>query len=105
MPIPFHQEMYIRDLNFELANLEPTDSVDSAQADTAISHRDWCDIRSVDVSLQKGVSNLLVSRRAQRQKLEYEKAQKAQKALQKYYEQGEPRKSDYQTELMESCQI
>ena len=97
--------MFIRDLNFELSNLEPTDGVDSAQANTAISHKDWCDINSVDASVQKGVSNLLLSRRAQKQKLEYEKAQRVQKALQKYYEQGEPMKSDRQTELMELCQI
>jgi hypothetical protein len=76
MPITFYQEMGIRDLNFEVANLESTDGVNSAQAATATFHKDWCD------SAQKGLSGLLSSGRAQKQKRET--------AFQKYYEQGEP---------------
>ena len=103
--IPLYQEMYIRDLNFEHANMESTDSVDSAQAATATSHKEWCEIKSVDICVQKGLSSLLSSGRAQKQKREKEKILKAQTACQKYYEQGEQRKSDRQTELMDICQI
>ena len=72
-PIPFHQEIYIRDVNSEFENLEPTQSVDSAQAATASLHKDWIEIKSVDVSVQKGLSNMFSSGRAQKEKLENEK--------------------------------
>ena len=84
--------MYIRDLDFEIANLASTDSVDFAQAVTATSHKDWIDITSVDVNVQKGLSSLLPSGRTQKQKRESDKILKAQAAFQIYYEQGEPRK-------------
>ena len=71
-PIHFHQEMYIRDLNFEFEETGSTEDVDSAQAAMATSHRDWLDIKSVDVSAQKGLSNLFASK----EKLEYEKKRK-----------------------------
>ena len=97
--------MYIHDLDFEIANLASTDSVDFAQAVAATSHKDWIDITSVDVSVQKGLSSLLPSGRTQKQKQENKKILKAQAAFQIYYKQGEPRKSDHPTELMEICQI
>ena len=81
--------MYIRDLKFELANVKSTHSVDSAQAATATSHKDWCETKSVDVSSQKGLSSLLSSSRAQKQKRENEKTLKAQTVFQKFYDQGE----------------
>jgi hypothetical protein len=45
--------MCIRDLNIELEKLGLTETVDSAQAATATSHKEWLDIQSVDVSVQK----------------------------------------------------
>ena len=103
-PIPFHQEMYIRDLDVEVGNLESREGVDSAQAATASLHKGWLDIKSVDVSVPKGLSNLFSSSRAQKVKLENEKTLKAQEerqALEEYYKQGEPRKSDYHAYLMQ----
>ena len=109
MPIFFHQDICTRDLNLDLnsefANLASTESVDSAQAATASSHKDWCDIKSIDVSVRKGLSGLLPVSGDQKQKRENEKTQKVQTAFQKYYEKGEARKSDYQTELIEIQQI
>ena len=95
---PFHQEMDIRGLNCEVEKLESTEDIDSVQAATATLHKDWLDVKSVDVSVQKGLSNLFSSGRAQKEKLEIEKAlqvRKARVALKKYYKQGEPRKSDH----------
>ena len=51
--IPFHQEMYIRDLNSEFEKLESTESVVSCDAATVTLHKDWLDIKSVDVNVQK----------------------------------------------------
>ena len=90
---PFHQEIYIRDLDVEVGKLESREDVDSAQAATASLHKDWLD---VDVSAQKGLSNLFSSSRAQKVKLENEKRLKEQK----YFEQGEPRTSDHHAYLM-----
>ena len=78
--------MYFRGLDVEVEELES--GVDSAQAATANLHKDWLD---ADVSAQKGLSNLF-SRRAQNEKLE--------RKVQKYYEQGEPGKSDHHDYLM-----
>ena len=101
--------MYTRDLhldlNSEFAKLASTDRVDSAQAATATSHKDWCNIKSIDVSVRKGLSGLLPLSGDQKQKRENEKSQKVQTAFQEYYEQGEARKSDHQTELIEIVQI
>jgi hypothetical protein len=99
--------VYIGDLNIEFARLESEDNVDSAQAATITSHKDWCDIKSIDVSVQKNLSNLFSSGRAQKQKteMENEKGLKAREAFQKYYEQGNPRKCDHQTDLMGIYQI
>ena len=72
--------MYIHDLNVEVGQLES--GVDSAQAATASLHKDWLDV-------QKGLSNLLPSSRAQKEK-----------KVQKYCEQGEPRMSDHHAYLM-----
>jgi hypothetical protein len=104
MRISFQQEMDIRDLNSEIANLESTDSVDSAQAAAATSHKDWLEVESVDATVQKGLSSLLSSGRAQKQKLEDEKLKKGRAAFQKYLGRGEPRKSDHQTELIDVFQ-
>ena len=85
--------MYIHDLDVEVEKLES--GVDSAQADTASLHKDWLDIKSVDTSVQKGLSNLFSSGRAQKVKLENEKTLKAQeeyKVMEKYSSQGEPRR-------------
>jgi hypothetical protein len=90
---PFHQEMYCRDLDVEVGKLESREGVDSAQAATASSHKDWLDI---DVSAQKSLSNLFSSSRAQKVKLENEKILREEK----YIEQGESRTSDHHAYLM-----
>ena len=87
-PTHFPQEMYIHDLNFEFGKLGSTEDVDSAQAATAPLHKDWLDIKSVDVRAQKGVSNLFSSK----EKLENEKRMKAREAFEKYHKQGNPKK-------------
>ena len=96
--------MDIHDLNLEVEKLESTEDVDSAQATTATLHKDWFDIKSVDVSIEKGLSSLFSSTQAQKVKLE-KKTLKAEEALEKYYKQGEPRKRDRQTDLIQICQI
>ena len=100
--------MDIRDLDFEVEKLESTEGVDSAQAATATLYEDWLGIKLVDVSVQKGLSSLFSSSQAQNVKLENKKAlksQEAQEALKEYYMQGEPWKSDHQTDLIQICQI
>jgi len=91
--------MWFREIKVEFQNLEAADEIDSAQAATETSHKDWCDIKAVGV--QKGLPSLLSSGQAQKEKLEL----KARVAFQKYYEQGEPRKDVHETSLMEICQI
>ena len=97
--------MFIRD---EVEKLESTEGVDAAQAATATLHKDWLDIKSVDVRVQKNLSQLFSSARAQNEKLEIEKdlkERKAREASEKYFEQGEPRKRDHQTDLTQIFQI
>jgi hypothetical protein len=91
--------MCLRNLKFEFEKLDPTDEVDSAQAATAASHKNWCDIELAGV--QKGLPSLLSSGRAQKEKLEL----KAREEFQKYYKQGEPGKNDHETGLIEIRQI
>ena len=96
--------MYIHNLDVEVEQLES--GVDSARAATASLHKVWLDIKSGDVSAQKGLSNLFSSSRAQKVKLENErtlKAQEERKALEQYCGQGEPRKNDYHAYLMLVC--
>ena len=102
-PIDFHQETYIRNLNFKFENLRSTEDVASAQAATATLHKDWLDIKSVDVSAQKGLSNLFSSK----ERLETVKGLKAREAFEKYGKQGEPtkRKIDHQTDLIQNCRF
>ena len=69
---PFHQEMYVDDLNIEFEKLVSTESIDSAQAATATSHKAW----------RKPLSDWF----------SFNKARKME-----YYNQGEPRKSDHHT--------
>ena len=91
-------------ITFAFRNLESAGEVNSAQAATATLHKDWRNIESVDFRAQKGLSSLLSSGRAQKEKLE-QKGREGREAFQKYYKQGEPRKSDHETGLMEICQI
>ena len=92
--------MCIDDLTIEFEKLESTESVDWAQVSTAISHKDWLDTQAVDVSVQKGLSNLFSLGRAQKEKLEYEKSLKSHTEFERYYKQGEARNSDYRVDLM-----
>ena len=95
--------MCIRELNLEFATLESTATVDWAQAATATSHKDYLDIKMVNVSDQKGLSKLLSSSQVRKEKLENEKRVKTDKAFQKYHKQGEARKSDHEIDLMQIC--
>jgi len=63
-------------------------------------HKDWLDIKSVDVSVQNTLSNLFSSSRAQKEKLENKKSLKSSVAFAKYYNQGGAWKSDHQAYLM-----
>ena len=103
----FHQEMGIRDLDSEFAQLESTDNVDSAQAATATSHRDWHSIKLVGVRVKRSLSSLFSSVRAQEETLETENKKRlsAHEAFQKYHKRGEVKKGAHQAELMEICQI
>ena len=83
--IPFQKGICTHTLNSEFENVESTEGVNSAQALTATLHKDWLDIKSEDVSVQKGLSNLFSSGRAQKEKLEREKSQKTSEAFEKYY--------------------
>ena len=99
--------MSIRDLNFECSELKSTFNIDFAQATTAALHTAWCDIKSVEISVQKGLSNMFSLVRAQNEKMEMEKKKKLRtdEAFQKYHSQGELRKSAHQTDLIEVRQI
>ena len=100
--------MDIHDLNLEVENLVSTKDVDSAQVATVTLHKYWLGIKSVDVSVQKGLSTLFSSSQAQKLKLEHKKTLKALEALEalkEYYKQGEPMKSDHQTDLIQIFQI
>ncbi len=108
MLIPFvHQEMSIRDLNFEFAQLQSTDSVNSAQAATATSHKHCNNTNLVSVRVRRSLSSFFSSVRAQEETLETEnkKRLKGHEAFQEYHKQGETRKSDRQVDLMGICQI
>ena len=85
--------MCIDDIKTEFKKLEPSESVDSAQTATTISHNDWLHIKSGDVVVEKSLANLLSSGRAQKEKekLEIEKSLKRLSAWEMYYKQGEPR--------------
>ena len=100
--------MDTRDLSIVVEKLKSTEGVNSAQATAATLHKNWLDIKSVDVSVQKGLSNLFSSARAQKEKLDIEKGlqvRKAREASEKYHKQGEPRKGDHQADLTQVCQI
>jgi len=99
-PTPFHQEACIGDLNIEFEKLGSTESLDSAQAAAATSHKEWLDIKLVDISV---LSNLLSSGKALKEKLEKletEKSLKVNEALEKCHDEGEPRNTDHQTGLI-----
>jgi hypothetical protein len=94
--------MCIHDLNHEYETLELADNVASAQAAAVTSYKDWRDIKSAGASAQISLSSFLSFSRAQQAT---EKRTKEQEALQNYYKRGERRKSDHQTDLMQTCQI
>ena len=79
--------------NFGVEALESTEDVDSAQAAAATFYKDWLDLTSVDINFPKSLSNFLEGKPGKRT------------ALRKYYQQGEPRKGDHQTDLIQICQI
>ena len=97
--------MCIGALNIEFEKLRSTEGVDSAQAAAVTSHKEWLDIQSVDVSVQKNLSNLFSSGRELKAKLESEKTLKGNVAFRQYSYQGEPRKNDHQTDLIQICQV
>jgi len=84
------QEIFIRDLNIELANLESTvKSVTATQTARETLYEEWHDIESTDVIIQRGLSNLLSSGRTQRERLEIKKRTKVEEAFERYYKKGE----------------
>ena len=99
--------MYIRDLNFECSELKSTGNIDFAQTTTTALHTAWCDIKSVDIIVQKSLSNMFSPVRAQKEKMEMEneKRLRTHEAFLKYYNQGELGKSAHQTGLIEVRQI
>ena len=103
---PFRQEIYLRGLNLELKNLKLPDivkSVESAQAATAAFYNTWQGIKVAEVTPQRRLSNFLSSASSQREKLSSEKAKQEERervALDRYFDQGERRNSDYWIELM-----
>ena len=99
--------MRIGDLNFEFFKLKSTDTVDSAQAVTATSHKDWHNIKSVDISRKKSLSSLFSSVQAQKETLEVanKRRLKAHEAFQKYHKQGDPKKNGHHADLIETRQI
>ena len=97
--------MDFRGLNLEVEALESTEGVDSAQATAATLHKDWLEIKSAEIRVQKG---LFSSGRALKEKLEIEKelqVHRAREASEKYHKQGEPRKGDHRADLTQVCQI
>ena len=71
------QDIFIRDVNIELANLESTvKSVPATQAATKTLYKEL-----TNVNTQRGLSNLLSSDR--------KKGKKAEEAFERYYQQGE----------------
>jgi len=96
--------MSIPNLGIEFDKLESTENVNSARAATAISYKNWLDIESVEISVQKGLSDLFSSGRAKKKKLEYQKymkSEKSEEAFDEYYRRGESRKSDHQVNLIQ----
>ena len=91
---PFLKGICARDINSEFEGLESTEGVDSAQAATAILHKDWLNIKSGDVGVQKSLSNLFSS-----------KEKLSREAFHRYYKQGEPRKGDNRVGLIQILQI
>lgn len=84
-----HQEMYSHDLNLEFANLHLTDSVNSAQAATASSYKDWRDNYTAVATIQRRLSTLFSSGRSGREILENENSRGAREASENYHKQGE----------------
>ena len=91
-------------INFEYEKVKSTDNVDSAQAATVTSHKDWHKFKSVDISRKKGLSSLFSSFQAQKETLEVanKKRLKAHEAFQKYHKQSDTRKSGHQADLMQT---
>ena len=88
--------MCIGGLNFRIGKLKSTEKVDSARAATATSHKDWLDTKSVDAP--KGLSKFFSSLKGKQRN---EETLESHIVFEKYYRQGEARKSDYQVDLMQ----
>jgi len=86
--------MCICDLNIEFEKLRSTERVKSALAATVTSHKEWFDIKSIDVNVPKNLSNWFSSGRALKEKLESEKTLRVNEAFREYSNQGELRKGD-----------
>ena len=82
----FRQEIYIHDLNLEFADLKLAENVTSAQAATANFYNDWQETKSGEI---KRLTRFLSSALRDKQIRDEEAA------LRLYYNQGEPRNSDY----------
>ena len=85
----FRQEIYIRDLNLEVTNLELAENVTSAQHTTANLYNDLQETKSAESTPQNRLTSFLSSTRTQKQKLRSQMDQRS--ASVEYYDQGEPR--------------
>jgi hypothetical protein len=99
--------MYIRDLNFEFENLNQQ----RLSTLLKLPQRLYTKIgvtssRSMSVSKKACPACFLrSSSKGKTGKLERREKGKHVRAFEEYYKQGEPRKSDHQTDLMQVCQI
>ena len=92
--------MHIRDIKSEFEKLEQMEGVNFAQTATATSYDRLLDIKSADISIQKGLSNLFSSGRGQKQRMENAKDWNAKLAFDECYKQGGPGNGGNQADLI-----
>ena len=98
----FPKGICTHNLSSEFGNLESAEGVHSAQAATATLHKYYVDAKSAVIP-RGGLSGLFSS--GQALKAERARAVKTFQEFKKYHTQGEPRKSDRQADLTQTCQI
>ena len=94
----FRQEIYLRGLNLEFANLKLAENVTSAQVATATLYKNWQEIKLAEITPQNRLPSILSSTRIQKEKFRNQMDQK--RAIAEYCKQGELRDRDYWINLM-----
>ena len=90
----FRQETYIHDLNLEFTNIiELAESVNSAQTATVTLYKDWQEIKLAEITPPK--ASLFSSTRTHKKNFWRQMDEQKENANALYYNQGEPRNSDY----------